>query len=62
MLKIQLTIAINFICSKDNNKEHFQKMHSKSDYIEVMINDAPDEVIEKVFNHFFLGIELDWTH
>ena len=33
--KIQLTIAINFISSKDNDKERV--MHSKSDNIEIMI-------------------------
>ena len=33
-------------------------MHSKSDNIETMINDKADEVIEEVFNHFFLDIKL----
>ena len=32
MQKIKLTIAINFISSKDNDEEHV--MHSKSDNIE----------------------------
>ena len=45
--KIQLTIAINFISSKDNDKE--QVMHSKSDNIEIMINDKVYEFIEKPF-------------
>ena len=47
--KIQLTIAINFISSKDN---HEHVMHSKSDNIEIMINDKADEVIEKRFESF----------
>ena len=52
--KIQLTIAINFISSKDNDGERV--MHSKSDNIEIMINDKADEVTEKFFNQFSLGI------
>ena len=52
--KIQLRIAINFIFSKDNDGERV--MHSKSDNIEIMINDKADEVIEKFFNQFSLGI------
>ena len=44
--KIQLTIAINFISSKQNDVERV--MHSNSDNIEIMINDEADEVI-KVF-------------
>ena len=38
--KIQLTMEINFISSKDNDEEHV--MHSKSDNIELMINDKTD--------------------
>ena len=37
MWKIQLTIAIDFISSKDNDEERI--MHSKSDDKEIMIND-----------------------
>ena len=33
--KVQLTIAVNFISSKDTDEEH--EMHSKSDNIEIMI-------------------------
>ena len=46
--KIQLTIAINFISSKDNDEERV--MHSKSDNIEIMINDEADEVIKELFD------------
>ena len=35
--KLQLTIVINFISSKDTGEEHV--MHSKSDKIEIMISD-----------------------
>ena len=43
MWKIQLTIAINFISSKDNDEECV--MHSNSDHIEIIINEEADEVI-----------------
>ena len=40
--KIQLTIAITFMSSKDDDKERV--MHSKRDNIEILINDKVDEV------------------
>ena len=46
--EIQLTIANNFISSIDNNEQH--AMHSKSDNIEIMINDETDEVIKELFD------------
>ena len=48
MLIDQLTIANNFISSIDNDEEHL--MHSKSDNIEIMINDEADEVIKGLFD------------
>ena len=45
--KIQLTIAINFISSKDNDEECV--MHSKSDNIEIIIKDRPDGIIRELF-------------
>ena len=45
--KIHLIIPINFISSKDNDKESV--MHSKSDNMVIMINGKGDEVIEKLF-------------
>ena len=53
---IQLTPAINFISSKDHDEECV--MHSKSDNIEIMINDKPEEVIEGLFQSL-QGIKLD---
>ena len=44
--KIQLTGAINFISSINNNEDRV--MNSKSDNIEIMINDEKDEVIKKL--------------
>ena len=33
-------------------------MPSKSDNIEIMINDKVDDVIKEISNHFSLGIKL----
>ena len=59
MWKIQLIITINFISSKVNDEERV--MHSKSDNIEIMINDKADEVIEvlfeSLFNRYQIGLE-----
>ena len=49
--KIQLTMGINFISSKDTDEERV--MHSKSDYIEIMIYDKADEVIQEHFDLLF---------
>ena len=45
--KIQLTIQINFLSSKDS--EETSTMHTKSDNIEIMIGKETDEIIEKLF-------------
>ena len=47
MKKLQLTIELNFISSKDNDEEH--AMHSKSDNIEIMINIKVDKIIKHLF-------------
>ena len=44
--KIQLARAIKFICSKDNDEKCVS--YSKSDNIEVMINDKADRFIKKL--------------
>ena len=46
--QIQLTAANNFIFSIDNDEERV--MHSKSDNMEIMINEEPDEVIKELFD------------
>ena len=46
--KIQLAIANSFISSINNDEEGV--MHSKSDNIEVMINDEVDKVIKELFD------------
>ena len=45
--KIQSTIAINIVSYKNNDEERV--MHSKSDKLETMINDKPEEVTEELF-------------
>ena len=47
--KIQFTIPDDFISSIDNDEEHV--IHSKSDNIEIMINDEADEVIKELLIH-----------
>ena len=47
--KFKLTITNNFISFIDNDEERV--MHSKSDNMEITINDDADEVIKKLF-HF----------
>ena len=45
--KIQLTMAINFISSKDSNETH--TMHTKSDNIEIRVGNETGEIIKKRF-------------
>ena len=59
-MEIQLTIAINFISSKENDEERV--MHSKSDNIEIVINDKADEVIEELFKSHFIDIIIIWKN
>ena len=47
MWKIQLSIVNNFISSIDNDEECV--MLSKSDNVEIMINDEAGEIKEKLF-------------
>ena len=44
--KIQLTIAINFLSSKDSGE--MPNMHSKSDNIEIMIGNEKNGFIEDI--------------
>ena len=56
--KVQLTMTINFISSKDTDCKGV--LHSKSDNIEIMVYDKVDKVIEKHFDSLFLNIKLGW--
>ena len=48
--KIQLTMAINFISSKDSDEN--RTMHTKSNNVEIMIGSEIDEIIEVLFEFF----------
>ena len=48
--KIQLTMAINFIFSKDSDET--RTMHTKSNNVEIMIGSATDETIKDLFESF----------
>ena len=54
--KIQLTIANNSISSIDNDEERV--MHSKSDSIDIMINNEIDEVIKELLVHLKIDIKI----
>ena len=46
--KIQLTMSINFISSKDDSNEN-RNMRTNSDNIEIMIGSETDAIIEELF-------------
>ena len=49
--KIQLSMKINFVSSKDNNET--RTMHTKSDNIEIMSGTEADDVINKLSKSLF---------
>ena len=48
--RIQLTMAVNFISSKDFDET--RNMHAKSDNVEIMMGSETDEIIEELFKSF----------
>ena len=48
--KIQLTMAINFISSKDFDE--YKTTNTKSNNVEIMIGSETDEIIENLFESF----------
>ena len=48
--KIQLTMAINFISSKDSDKA--RTTHTRSNNVEIMMGSETDEIIEDLFESF----------
>ena len=48
--KIQLTMAINFISSKDFDET--RTTHTKSNNVEIMMGSETDEIIEELFKSF----------
>ena len=55
--KIHLTTKVNFMSSNDNDNK--QLMHSKSDNIEIMIDNEIVEIIEKLFELLLTRYQLD---
>ena len=55
--KIQLTMVINFISSKDSGE--ILTMHTKSDNIEIMIGNETDEIIEDRFETLLQRYQKD---
>ena len=53
--KIQLTMTINFISSRDSDEA--RTMHTKSNNIEIMMGSETDEIIENVFESFLQKYE-----
>ena len=51
---------MKFVSSKDNDEDWV--MHSKSDNIEIMINDRADEIIEKPFLSLIFRYEIGLEH
>ena len=49
-------IANNFISSLDNDEKHV--MYSKSDNIEIMINEEADDVIKELLVHLKIDIKM----
>ena len=48
--KIQLTMTINFISSKDSDET--PTMHTKSNNVEIMMGSETNEIIEELFKSF----------
>ena len=48
--KIQLTMAVNFISSKDSDET--RTMHTKSNNVEIMVGSETDEIIKGLFKSF----------
>ena len=48
--KIQLTMAINFISSKDSDET--RTVHTKNNKVEIMMSSETNEIIEELFESF----------
>ena len=51
--KIQLTMAINFVSSKDSDET--RTIHTKSNNVEIMIDSETDEIIEDLSSKIFFA-------
>ena len=54
--EVQLTIAINFIFSKDADEELV--MHSKNNNTEFMTYDNADDIVDELFESLFWDTKL----
>ena len=57
--KIQLIVLNNFIFSIDNDEERV--MHSKSDHIEIIINDEAMNLQRNFSIHLKIDIKIIWN-
>ena len=57
MKKIQLTMSINFISSKDSDET--RNMHTKSNNIEIMMGSQTNNIIEELLNLFCKDVKKD---
>ena len=55
--KIQLTMSINFISSKDSNET--RTMHTKSHNIEIKMGSETDKIIKELFESFLPNYHKD---
>ena len=55
--KIQLTVSINFISSNDSGET--RNLRTKSNNIEIMIDNETDEIIEELFESLCRNIKKD---
>ena len=55
--KIQLTITINFITSKDDNDKK-RVIYSEGDNMKIMISDEGDEVIKNFLIHLKIDVQI----
>ena len=58
--KIQLTMAINFVSSKDSDETRI--MHTKSNNVEIMVGSEADEIIEDLSEYFLQNIKKGWKN
>ena len=55
--KIQLTMSINFISSKDSDET--RNLHTKINNIEIMMGNKTDEIIDELFETFSQNYQKD---
>ena len=48
--KIKITMAINFISSKDSDET--RTMHTRSNNVEIMVGNETNEIIKEIFEYF----------